>query len=184
MKKLMMIAVMSLLSMGAFAQAGKFSVGANAGVALYGNEYNPFGIGAKLQYEFVESFRAEAAYNYWFSKTENVLGHDYKAGLMDIDLNLQYLIPAMDKLYIYPLVGVNLGITHGDGDSESIFGFQGGAGVEYYLSDNIKVNFDVKYQYNKKTKTVEYRSDNVYVKSEGEMKYDGPVFQVGIAYVF
>lgn len=63
-------------------------------------------------------------------------------------------------------------MTHGDGDSESIFGFQGGGGIEYYFAEQIKANFDIKYQYNKKTK------DGI------EMKYDGPVFQVGIAYVF
>lgn len=67
MKKIMMIAAMMLLSVGAFAQ-GKFAVGANAGIALYGDDYNPFGVGAKLQYEFVESFRAEVAYNYWLQR--------------------------------------------------------------------------------------------------------------------
>ncbi len=171
MKKLMMIAALMLMSIGAFAQ-GKFAVGANAGIAAYGNSYNPFGIGAKLQYEFVESFRAELGYNYWFPKTTSVLGVDYKSGMMDIDLNLEYLIPIIDGLYVYPLVGANLGMTHGDGSSESIIGFQGGAGIEYYVAEKVKVNLDVKYQYNKKTK------DGV------EMKYNGPVFLAGVAYVF
>jgi len=168
MKKLMMITALMLMSIGAFAQEGKFAIGANAGFAAYGNEYNPIGVGAKLQYLFTENFRGEAAYNFWFPKTI----HHFKSGLMDIDLNLQYLIPISEGFNVYPLVGANLGMTHGDGDSESIFGFQGGGGIEYYLSEQIKANFDVKYQYNKKTK------DGI------EMKYDGPVFQVGIAYVF
>ena len=151
MKKIMLIAALMLMSVGAFAQeAGKFAIGANAGIAAYGNEYNPFGVGAKAQYSITENFRAEAAFNYWFPK------HD--AGIMDIDLNLQYLIPIVDKLYIYPLVGANLGMTHGDAfkdifdKQQTIFGLQGGAGNTY--------------------------------SSEYEMKYDGPVFQVGIAYVF
>ena len=167
MKKIMMIAAMMLLSVGAFAQ-GKFAVGANAGVALYGDDYNPFGVGAKLQYEFVESFRAEVAYNYWFAKEEAGV----KAGVMDIDLNLHYLIPVSEGLNVYPIVGANLAFTHGDGDSESIFGFQGGFGIEYYLSDNVKLNLDAKYQYNKKE------------KNGVDMKFDGPVIQAGIAYVF
>lgn len=173
MKKIMMIAALMLMSVGAFAQ-GKFAVGANAGVALYGNDYNPFGIGAKLQYEFVENFRAEAAYNYWFPKTIEIPGGDLKSGIMDIDLTLQYLIPVADGLKVYPLAGANLGITHGDflKEQQSIFGFQGGAGIEYYFTGNVKANLDVKYQYNKKTK------DGV------EMKYDGVVIQAGIAYVF
>ena len=182
MKKIMMIAAMMLLSVGAFAQAGKFAVGANAGMAFYGNDYNPFGIGAKAQYSITENFRAEAALNYWFPKDD--------AGIMDFDLNLQYLIPIVDKLYIYPLVGANLGMTHGDAfkvifdKQQTIFGLQGGAGIEYFLTDNVKANFDIKYQYNKKTEstTTTYKG-NTY-SSEYEMKYDGPVFQVGIAYVF
>lgn len=183
MKKLMMIAAMMLMSIGAFAQ-GKFAIGANAGIAAYGNEYNPFGIGAKLQYEFVESFRVEAAYNYWFSKKIDLGTTDYSSGLMDIDLNLQYLIPVGEKLNVYPLVGGNLAFTHGDGDSESIFGFQGGAGIEYYVADHVKLNFDVKYQYNKKTIEQEFHSQQIDIKSETEMKFNGPVFQVGVAYVF
>lgn len=177
MKKMMMIAAMMLVSIGAFAQ-GKFAVGANVGVAAYGNSYNPFGIGAKFQYEFVESFRAELAYNYWFPKN--------KSGVMDFDLNLQYLIPISEGLNVYPLVGANLAITHGEankavfGGQESIFGFQGGAGIEYYVANNVKINLDIKYQYNKKTKTFEESGTSLDV----EMKYDGPVFQAGIAYVF
>ena len=175
MKKIMMIAAMMLLSVGAFAQ-GKFAVGANAGVALYGDDYNPFGVGAKLQYEFVESFRAEVAYNYWFAKEEAGV----KAGVMDIDLNLHYLIPVSEGLNVYPIVGANLAFTHGDGDSESIFGFQGGFGIEYYLSDNVKLNLDAKYQYNKKTVDI----DIMGYKTSIDMKFDGPVIQAGIAYVF
>ena len=175
MKKIMMIAAMMLLSVGAFAQ-GKFAVGANAGIALYGDDYNPFGVGAKLQYEFVESFRAEVAYNYWFAKEEAGV----KAGVMDIDLNLNYLIPVSEGLNVYPIVGANLAFTHGDGDSESIFGFQGGFGIEYYLSDNVKLNLDAKYQYNKKTVDI----DIMGYKTSIDMKFDGPVIQAGIAYVF
>ena len=109
---------------------------------------------------------------------------------MDFDLNLQYLIPIVDKLYIYPLVGANLGMTHGDAfkavfdKQKTIFGFQGGAGIEYFLTDNVKANFDIKYQYNKKTESTSTTYNGNTYSSEYEMKYDGPVFQVGIAYVF
>lgn len=182
MKKLMMIAALMLMSIGAFAQDGKFAIGANAGIAAYGNEYNPFGVGAKAQYLFTENFRGELAFNYWFPKD--------KAGMMDLDLNIQYLIPIANKLNVYPLVGANMAFTHGDAfkavfdGQESIFGFQGGAGIEYYLADHIKANFDIKYQYNKKTKDFSYSDDRTTVKGDYELKYDGPVFQIGIAYVF
>ena len=178
MKKLMMVAVMMLLSVGAFAQAGKFGIGANAGIALYGNDYNPFGIGAKAQYGITDDFRLEADFNYWFPKDE--------AGIMDIDLNVQYLIPVGEGINVYPFVGANLGMTHGDAfkaaldGQETIFGFQGGVGIEYFLSSNLKVNLDAKYQYNKKDKDYEVMG----YKYTWELKYDGPVIQAGIVYLF
>lgn len=178
MKKLMMIAAMMLMSIGAFAQGGKTAVGVNLGWAGYGNGYNPLGVGAKVQYEFVESFRAEVAYNWWGLKDQ--------LGVMDFDLNLQYLIPVGQGLNVYPLVGANLAITHGDtmkelsDGQESIFGFQGGVGIEYYVTGNFKLNADVKYQYNKKTKSLYYWDNPV----DAEFKYDGPVIQIGAAYVF
>ena len=177
MKKLIMIAALMLMSVGAFAQ-GKAALGVNAGVALYGDEYNPFGFGAKFQYEFVEDFRVELGYNYWLQKN--------KAGVMDFDLNFHYLIPINDRINFYPLVGINYGMTHGDsfkmlfGGQESIFGLQGGAGIEFFLTNNLKANFDFKYQYNKKTKSY----SSLGYTLDYELKYNGPVFQVGLAYVF
>ena len=182
MKKLMMIAAMMLMSIGAFAQAGKMAVGANLGYASYGDGYSPFGIGAKFQYEFVENIRGELAYNYWFPKD--------KAGVMDFDLNFQYLFPVTEDIKIYPLAGVNLAMLHGDGwdEKESIFGFNIGAGAEYYLQENLKLNLDIKYQRNKKTKsyssTVSYMGQSVTYDYDVDMKFDGPVFQMGIAYIF
>ena len=177
MKKLMMIAAMMLMSIGAFAQEGKMAVGANLGYAAYGHGYNPFGIGAKFQYEFVENIRGEFAYNYWFPKD--------KAGVMDFDLNFHYLFPVAEDIKIYPLAGVNLAMQHGDmDDKESIFGFNIGAGAEYYLQSNLKLNLDIKYQYNKKSKSESVTYMGQTVSYDYDIKFDGPVFQMGIAYIF
>ena len=178
MKKLMMIAAMMLMSIGAFAQAGKMAVGANLGYASYGDGYSPFGIGAKFQYEFVENIRGELAYNYWFPKD--------KAGVMDFDLNFQYLFPVTEDIKIYPLAGINLAMMHGDAwaEKESIFGFNIGAGAEYYLQENLKLNLDIKYQRNKKTKSYSETFMGQTYSVDVDMKFDGPVFQMGIAYIF
>ena len=165
MKKFMMLAAMMLMSIGAFAQEGAMSVGAHLGYAGYGDGYSPLGLGAKFQYEFVENIRGEFAYNYWFPK--DVEG--FKSGMMDFNLNFQYLFPVAEDIKIYPLVGVNMATQHGDVDEkESIFGFNLGAGAEYYLSEQLKLNLDIKYQHNKKS----------------DIKFSGPVLQMGIAYVF
>jgi outer membrane protein X len=177
MKKLMMIAAMMLMSIGAFAQEGKMAVGANLGYAGYGDGYSPLGLGAKFQYEFVENIRGEFAYNYWFPKD--------KVGMMDFNLNFQYLFPVAEDIKIYPLVGVNMATQHGDIDEkESIFGFNLGAGAEYYLQDNLKLNLDIKYQHNKKTKSVSGTAMGQPYSYDLDIKFSGPVFQMGIAYIF
>ena len=59
MKKLMMVAAMMLMSIGAFAQEGSMAVGAHLGYAGYGDGYSHLGLGARFQYEFVENIRGE-----------------------------------------------------------------------------------------------------------------------------
>ena len=175
MKKLFMIATMMLLSIGAFAQDGKMAFGVDLGYAAYGNSYNPLGLGAKFQYEFVENFRGELSGDYWFKKNS--------VGLWDANLNFQYLFSAAEDVKIYPLAGVTLVGTHGieNGGNETAFGFNAGAGVEYYLDANLKLNLDIKYQYAKKSKDI---SEGGYTFSYDVIKVSGPVFQLGIAYVF
>lgn len=79
-----------------------------------------------------------------------------------------------------------LGITHGDAykaifdGQETIFGFDAGAGIEYNLSECLKLNADIKYQYNKKTKSVKIMG----YSADYELKYDGPIFQIGLSYCF
>lgn len=48
--------------------------------------------------------------------------------------------------------------------SETKFGFNAGAGIEYFISENFKINFEAKYQYVK--------------------DFDRPVLTIGAAYVF
>jgi opacity protein-like surface antigen len=76
-------------------------------------------------------------------------------------------------------------MQHGDmDDKESIFGFNIGAGAEYYLQSNLKLNLDIKYQYNKKTKSESVTYKGQTVSYDYDIKFDGPVFQMGIAYIF
>ena len=179
MKKLMMIAAMMLMSIGAFAQQGTTSLGVNVGYAGYGNSYNPFGIGAKLQYEFIENWRGEFAYNYWFPKD--------KAGVMDFNLNVQYLFNIAENFTIYPMLGFTLGMTHGDlykqifDGQEAIPGFNVGCGVEYKLTPELKLNVDLKYQSCSKTKSYTVPGVGSY---DYKLKYDGPLVQAGISYIF
>lgn len=140
MKKLLMIACMMLMGTAAFAQQGSTWVGVNANYGMH-SDYKNFGVGAKVQYEFIDNVRAEASGNYFFKK-------DY-CTMWDVNLNVHYLIP-VGGCKIYPLAGLTLlgskveilGVSASDSD----FGANLGAGVEFPLSDAIKLNIEGKYQ--------------------------------------
>ena len=141
MKKILMITCMMLMGMAAFAQQGSTWVGVNANYGMH-SDYKNFGVGAKVQYEFIDNVRAEASGNYFFKK-------DY-CTMWDVNLNLHYLIP-VGGAKIYPLAGLSLLGTKVDlgqfgSASDSDFGLNLGAGVEFPLSDGIKLNFEGKYQ--------------------------------------
>lgn len=159
MKKLMMIAALMLMSIGAFAQeAGKMSVGADLNMAF--DSKTMVGAGARAQYSLTENFRAEAKAIYYFEDNT----------IWNVNLGLQYLIPAADKLYIYPEVGTGIyGWKNSGLSASTALVFFGGAGAEYYITDNIKATADLIYQYGKK---------------DGAAVGDYPLLSIGAAYIF
>lgn len=176
MKKLLMVAAMMLMSIGAFAQAGSMAVGAHLGYAGFGDGYSPLGLGARIQYEFVENIRGEIDGNFWFKKND--------AGLWDANLNFQYLFPVAEDIKIYPLAGLTFMGTHGIEDgNETAIGFNIGAGAEYYLQENLKLSLDIKYQNAKKSKDIDFGYGGQTISID-VLKANGPVFQLGIAYIF
>ena len=166
MKKILMVAAMMLMSIGAFAQeAGKMAAGIDAGMAFKSGETR-FGIGAKFQYAIVENFRAEAFFRYYPKKDYNTC---WNAGL-----NLQYAIPVVEKFNVYPIVGAGIfGMKISDfgfgSESTTLFEFHGGAGAEYYLSDAMKIYAEFIYQYGKK---------------DGVKVVDNPLVSLGVAFAF
>ena len=161
MKKLMMIAALMLMSVGAFEQeAGKIYLGADANMIFRDGE-NRFAVGAKFQYNFTENIRGEAAFKYYPKKWETTC--------WNLNANVQYVIPVAEKFNVYPIVGVGLFSSSYDGESTSCFVFHGGAGAEYLLSDNLKLYFDAVYQYGKK---------------DGYAVCDNPLLSLGIAFGF
>ena len=160
MKKLMMIAALMLMSIGAFAQvAGQKAIGVYGAYGI-DSDYKPFGIGAKFQYGFTENFRGELSGTYFLKK-------DFVT-TWDINANVHYVIPLSEGFNVYPLLGATLLGSKveilGVSASDSKFGINAGGGIEYFFSPNLKGNAEVKYQYVK----------------DG----DWPVIQVGVAYVF
>ena len=140
MKKLMMIACMMLFSTAMFAEKGDMFVGAGLNYGFH-SDYKNFGIGVKGQYEIFNNFRADAQVDHFFK-------HD-GLSMSDININLQYVIPASDAINVYPLAGLALvgHSTNAFGFLEEMkAGFNIGAGAELPVTDKWKIFLDAKYQ--------------------------------------
>lgn len=119
----------------------KMAVGANLNVG-FDDVLTNFGIGAKFQYRFIKQLRGEASVNIYLPK--------YATLFWDANINVHYLFPiGSTGLTAYPLAGFNvMGASDTDGIYSAIssFGVNYGGGIEYQLTDGIKVNAEIKGQ--------------------------------------
>ena len=158
MKHLFLTAVLALLSLGASAQSKTWEVG---GKLDYATDAPHFGIGAFARYNIDGHFRPEAAVNFYPS--------DNHVSGWDMSLNLHYIFHITDKFKLYPLgglsvVGYAFDYDGPDSSSKTRAGFNLGGGLQYHITDNIRLNAESYYK---------FTSD-----------YDRAVINVGIAYVF
>ena len=140
MKKMMMIACMMLFSTAMFAEKGDVFIGGGFSYGI-GSDYKNFGIGVKGQYEILTNFRADAQVDHFFK-------HEGWS-LSDININLEYVIPATDAINVYPLAGlafVGFSTNSFGFMKEAKVGFNLGAGAELPVNDKWKVFLDAKYQ--------------------------------------
>lgn len=137
-----------LVSIGAFAQKGEKNVGAHV---LYGTDAKNIGLGVKYQQNITDIIRLEAVGDYYL-KTDGFT-------MFDVNVNGHYLFPLSDKVTAYPLVGINY--THWKQDWEveydgiemdfggfkdSSIGLNIGGGIQYKLTDKIRIGAELKYQ--------------------------------------
>ena len=155
MKKLLLTLACVMTSLFASAQAKTAAVGLNLN---YGTEIESLGLGVKGSYCFTDNIRGEASFNYFFPKDHFTM--------WEINANAHYLFNIGDKFKVYPLVGLTyvhghlsgLDIDLGDGDWDyngkitvnssydtGKFGVNLGGGAQYDLTDNLMLNFEVKY---------------------------------------
>ena len=138
MKKILTLVCLMMLGMG-FAQAqvqkGETAVGVNL---VYGSEIESMGIGTRFQYGIWDQLRAEVGLNYFFEKDH--------VNWWDVNLNAHYLVGLWnDKLYIYPLAGLNYTMVKaGDIESNHI-GLNVGAGVEYEINEHFGANLEYRH---------------------------------------
>ena len=162
MKKILTIVCLLMLGMGvgsAQVHQGETAAGVNL---VYGSRIESMGIGARFQYGVTDQLRAEVGFNHFFE-------HNHLS-CWDVNINAHYLIGlANDKLYIYPLAGLNYTMFDYKADDnpkgeENHVGLNLGAGIEYELNEHFGVN-------------LEYRHTIV-------RKVDQGVISLGLNYVF
>ena len=167
MKKFFILLSLCMIGFTGYAQSkGDMAVGINLGAAPSlekGAKVSNFGIGAKFQYNVTNPIRLEADLDYWFK--------DKGLDVFDISANVQYIFKIMDKLNVYPLVGIGYGRIGGgvdfdeddfdwystragyDFDYDDIstslnrFLFNVGVGAEYNFTNKISAGIEIKYQY-------------------------------------
>lgn len=136
MKKIMFLLVAVVLGIGTMAaQKGDKSLGVNIN---YGTEIETVGFGAKFQYSFSDVIRGEMAFNHYLEKNH--------AKMWDLEATAHYLLPLSEKFTFYPLAGVCFTKVSAGGFGSSKWGANLGCGIEMPLSENLKANFDAKYQ--------------------------------------
>ncbi len=143
MKKILTLVCVMLMGMGV-AQAQVHQGETAAGVNLvYGSEIESMGVGARFQYGILDQLRAEVGFNYFFE-------HNHMSW-WDVNLNAHWLLGVwQDKLYLYPLAGVNYTMVNFKKEldpkgEENHVGLNLGAGIEYELNDHFGVNFEYRH---------------------------------------
>ena len=140
MKKILFVACMMLMSVGAFAQKGNMTLGLQGNYMI--DSPNNFGIGAGVGYELIDNLRGVAEFNYFLKK-------DY-VSYWNVEANVQYLFKLNGGFTLYPLAGLDfLGWSVENGGSDSKLGLNLGGGFEYAVSPKLalKLEYNYKTQY-------------------------------------
>lgn len=137
MKKYLIMAIVALAAIfSAHAVQGDVSAGAQF---VYASKHSMAGLGAQLQYEFATNWRVAPEFIYFFK--------DEGLSAMNVNLNLQYVIPTSSKVAIYPLVGFTYAhyMPDGPGDIDRC-GANVGMGAQYLIKDRLYFFSEERFQ--------------------------------------
>lgn len=137
MKKIIMVMMLTVISMGVFAQTkkGDTSVGFNVGYA-FDTENALFGL--DLRHNLTNEFRLAPSMTY-LAKNQGI------SALM-LDLNAHYVFKLNDQFGFYPLGGLNLSFWNPGGDDTlTRFGVNIGLGAEVYATEQVSVALETRY---------------------------------------
>lgn len=133
MKYVILTILSTLLSLGALAQKGQQSVGAQLN---YGTKTANYGVGVKYQYNLTDNIRLEGTADQFFENNG--------CELWALSANAHYLFPLQERLKIYPLAGVVLGHFTDDLFVDTRLGINIGGGIQYDLNSHWALTGDLK----------------------------------------
>ncbi len=140
MKKLVVLLMLVICSVGAYAQVqqGQSSFGFNLG---YGFDSKNATLGIDYRYCVTDEFRLSPSISYFVK-------NDYHSAWA-IDMNAHYVFKLSDMFGFYPLGGLSLSFWKFDGIPNSYnktrFGANVGLGAEVYATSQISVGLEAKY---------------------------------------
>ena len=137
MKKFLLLSLVAL--------AGVFSMNAAQGEKAFGGQFSyaskhsMVGLGLNFQYEFVDNFRIEPEFIYYFESDH--------VSAFNVNLNLNYLIRTSSKFAIYPIAGFSYArVTPEIGDGVNRFGANVGVGAEYTINNHFGFYVEERFQ--------------------------------------
>ena len=131
-KYLFMLVAVFAMSTAAFAQKGVTAFGVQG---AYDDWNGQFGIGVKLQYGFIDQLRGDLSTDIFFKKRG--------FSLVDVNGNVHFVVPVVDKFNVYPLAGLNLAFFNNNIPTR--LGVNLGGGLEYFVTDKVKIIGEAKY---------------------------------------
>ncbi|MBO4803256.1 MAG: outer membrane beta-barrel protein [Muribaculaceae bacterium] len=129
MKKYIFMAIVAIASIiNVHAEQGDVSATAQF---VYASKHSMAGLGAQLQYEFATNWRVAPEFIYFFK--------DDGLSALNVNLNMQYVIPTSSTFAVYPLVGFSYAHYMPDGPVDDIdrCGANVGMGAEYQLKNRL-----------------------------------------------
>lgn len=129
-----LLAFASTLSMSA--QKGDFSIG---GQFSYASKNSMVGLGVNLEYEFVNNFRIEPEFIYYFENKD--------ISAINANLNFHYLIKTGSNFVLYPMAGFSYArFDDKFRGGEDRFGANIGFGAEYRLTEHFRFYTEQRFQ--------------------------------------
>lgn len=136
MKKLIVLLMLTVFTLGAYAQTqqGQSSIGLNIG---YGFDSENATLGVDYRYSLTDAVRLNP------SLTALVKNNGLSAWM--IDMNAHYVVKLSEMFGFYPLAGLSLSFWDIHGYNATRFGANIGLGGEVYATQNLTVGLDIKY---------------------------------------